>query len=160
MDDQAPVGAFPIRQDITVLPADDPAKLRLGWVVYERMGSPVLRHSKDSDEGRQMHIGQLLRLFYEPHAITKREDLKVGDVVYIYNNMPVIVSRVDGDSAVAHNVGRNADGTIWQGTGMWLMSYEHDKNDPEPCWNSGCFISDSAFKAIDFGDGAADRSKE
>jgi len=24
------VGAFPIRQDITVLPADDPQKLRLG----------------------------------------------------------------------------------------------------------------------------------
>jgi len=28
------VGAFPIRQDITVLPADDPQKLRLGWVIY------------------------------------------------------------------------------------------------------------------------------
>ncbi len=32
------VGAFPIRQDITVLPADDPKKLRLGWVVYEEVG--------------------------------------------------------------------------------------------------------------------------
>lgn len=32
------VGAFPVRQDITVLPADDPKKLRLGWVVYEEVG--------------------------------------------------------------------------------------------------------------------------
>lgn len=32
------VGVFPIRQDITVLPADDPIKLRLGWVIYEEVG--------------------------------------------------------------------------------------------------------------------------
>ena len=36
------VGAFPIRQDITVLPADDPKKLRLGWVVYEEVGIVVI----------------------------------------------------------------------------------------------------------------------
>ena len=36
------VGAMPIRQDITVLPADDPKKLRLGWVVYEEMGVVVI----------------------------------------------------------------------------------------------------------------------
>ena len=35
------VGAFPIRQDITVLPADDPKKLRLGWVIYEEIGIVV-----------------------------------------------------------------------------------------------------------------------
>ena len=36
------VGAFPIRQDITVLPADDPKKLRLGWIVYEEVGICVI----------------------------------------------------------------------------------------------------------------------
>ncbi len=36
------VGAFPIRQDITVLPADDPKKLRLGWVIYEEVGVAVV----------------------------------------------------------------------------------------------------------------------
>ena len=36
------VGAFPIRQDITVLPADDPKKLRLGWVIYEEIGIVVM----------------------------------------------------------------------------------------------------------------------
>jgi hypothetical protein len=36
------VGAFPIRQDVTVLPADDPAKLRIGWVIYEEVGIAVI----------------------------------------------------------------------------------------------------------------------
>ena len=36
------VGAFPVRQDITVLPADDPKKLRLGWVIYEEVGIVVV----------------------------------------------------------------------------------------------------------------------
>lgn len=36
------VGAFPIRQDITVLPADDPKKLRIGWVIYEEIGIVIV----------------------------------------------------------------------------------------------------------------------
>lgn len=36
------VGAMPVRQDITVLPADDPKNLRLGWVVYEELGIAVI----------------------------------------------------------------------------------------------------------------------
>ena len=36
------VGAFPVRQDITVLPADDPKKLRLGWVIYEEVGVVII----------------------------------------------------------------------------------------------------------------------
>lgn len=36
------VGAIPVRQDITVLPADDPKNLRLGWVIYEELGIGVI----------------------------------------------------------------------------------------------------------------------
>jgi hypothetical protein len=36
------VGAMPVKQDITVLPADDPKRLRLGWVVYEEIGFAVI----------------------------------------------------------------------------------------------------------------------
>ncbi len=36
------VGAMPVRQDITVLPADDPKRLRLGWVVFEEVGFGVI----------------------------------------------------------------------------------------------------------------------
>lgn len=36
------VGAIPVRQDITVLPADNPKELRLGWVIYEEIGIVVI----------------------------------------------------------------------------------------------------------------------
>jgi hypothetical protein len=36
------VGAIPVRQDITVLPADDPKRLRLGWVIFEELGFAVI----------------------------------------------------------------------------------------------------------------------
>lgn len=36
------VGAIPVRQDITVLPADDPKNLRLGWVIFEEIGVVVI----------------------------------------------------------------------------------------------------------------------
>jgi len=35
------VGVMPVRQEITVIPADKPSKLRLGWVVYEEIGLSV-----------------------------------------------------------------------------------------------------------------------
>ena len=36
------VGAMPVRQDITVLPADKPEMLRLGWVIYEEIGVAII----------------------------------------------------------------------------------------------------------------------
>ena len=35
------VGVMPIRQDIQVIPADAPEKLRVGWVIYEEIGAAV-----------------------------------------------------------------------------------------------------------------------
>jgi hypothetical protein len=35
------VGPMPIRQDIEVLPADEPKQLKLGWVVNEIIGIAV-----------------------------------------------------------------------------------------------------------------------
>lgn len=36
------IGAMPVRQDITVLPADNPKELRLGWVIYQEIGIAIL----------------------------------------------------------------------------------------------------------------------
>lgn len=36
------VGVMPIRQDIQVIPADIPERLRIGWVVYEEIGMAVV----------------------------------------------------------------------------------------------------------------------
>jgi hypothetical protein len=35
-------GVIPIRQDVNVIPADKPERLRLGWVVYEELGIAVV----------------------------------------------------------------------------------------------------------------------
>lgn len=43
-----PIGIFnclttkEVTKEITILPADDPKKLRLGWVVYEEVGFAVI----------------------------------------------------------------------------------------------------------------------
>jgi len=39
---------IPIRQDITVLSADDPKKLKIGWVIYEHSGPFMLPTDDDS----------------------------------------------------------------------------------------------------------------
>lgn len=39
------VGVMPVRQDISVIPADEPRRLSLGWVVYEELG---VRHSSST----------------------------------------------------------------------------------------------------------------
>lgn len=36
------VGVMPIRQDINVIPADDPKNLRIGWIVFEEIGCAVV----------------------------------------------------------------------------------------------------------------------
>ena len=36
------VGAMPVRQDVTIVPADDPQRLRLGWVIFEEIGLAVI----------------------------------------------------------------------------------------------------------------------
>jgi len=36
------VGVMPVRQEVTVIPADQPNKLRLGWVVYEEIGIAIV----------------------------------------------------------------------------------------------------------------------
>lgn len=36
------VGVMPIRQDIEVLPADEPKQVKLGWIVYELIGLAVV----------------------------------------------------------------------------------------------------------------------
>jgi hypothetical protein len=36
------VGVMPVRQEITVIPADKPSRLRLGWVIYEDVGFAIV----------------------------------------------------------------------------------------------------------------------
>ena len=36
------VGVMPVRQEVNVIPADKPERLRLGWVVYEEIGCAIV----------------------------------------------------------------------------------------------------------------------
>ena len=42
------VGKFPLRQEVTILPPDDPKKLKLGWTIYENHGPYYLPSKDDS----------------------------------------------------------------------------------------------------------------
>jgi hypothetical protein len=42
MEEPVEVGEFPVRRDLTVLPADNPDKLRMGWLIYEEVGIMIV----------------------------------------------------------------------------------------------------------------------
>ncbi len=46
------VGVLPLRQDISVLPADEPKRLSLGWVCYESIGI-VIANARGCAVGRK-----------------------------------------------------------------------------------------------------------
>ncbi len=144
------IGAFPIRQDITVLPTGDPNKVKLGWVVYERLGCPLSTRAKDDPERQQMHIGQLLWPFYDPYAVTRPEDLKVGDVVWAWGYQ-IIVEEVTGDKGVGKFVRRDEEGNVWKGSALHLLEFVRDEK-PDPCWVCTCIINDYAINMIDLGE--------
>ena len=92
------VGNFPIRQDITVLPAGDPKKLRLGFKLYEgfeihwpadglllekEMSDPNnLEEIEGSERKKYIGLSHLDKEGNNEFAITKFSDLKVGDEIH------------------------------------------------------------------------------
>lgn len=64
-------GAMPIRDDITILPADDPKRLRPGWVVYEQPGIALVNQyaidriaiSNDSHKDIIGKLGEYMRKY-------------------------------------------------------------------------------------------------
>lgn len=51
------VGVMPIRQDIEVLPADEPKQLKLGWVVSEQIGIAIVNPRGVSKGNKSVVIG-------------------------------------------------------------------------------------------------------
>lgn len=51
------VGVMPIRQDIEVLPADEPKQLKLGWVVSEQIGIAIVNPRGVSKGNKSVTIG-------------------------------------------------------------------------------------------------------
>lgn len=51
------VGVMPIRQDIEVLPADEPKQLKLGWVVSEQIGIAIVNPRGTAKGNKSVVIG-------------------------------------------------------------------------------------------------------
>jgi hypothetical protein len=103
---------IPAKTEITVLSADSPENLSLGFQVWERQGIPL--STSPEEEVR----------------ITKKEDLKVGDVVYSYGMLGesirlTVTSTEEGNSTA--DVGDNFfcllefQNCPWRGP-LWLNS--------------------------------------
>ena len=52
------VGVMPVRQDIEVLPADEPKRLSLGWVVNEIIGIAIANPRGTAKANKSILIGQ------------------------------------------------------------------------------------------------------
>ena len=63
--DKQYIGEFPIRQDIELLPADDPKDMKLGWVIEEVCGAEVYKDAAQST------------------LLINYGDIQVGDEVYV-----------------------------------------------------------------------------
>ncbi len=125
-------GAFPIRNDITVLPADDPNRPILGWVIYEYMGHELTKEAFDLPMGKERSRAKE----YEASIIRGLDDLKVGDEVFAYCNMPITITEVNGDTATGEQE-------------HLLMVLEHGKDDRN-CWVAGCMINKLCLDRVDF----------
>lgn len=123
------VGAYPIRQDITVLPADDPAKLRLGWVIHERLGIEILPF-----DPLVSTIEDLERL----QPITQEDGIKEGDQIFVHS--------ISG-WAVA-TVARTDTRPFYAETECNEYVLEFDRDDRH-CWVSTCQIS-KAINKVEF----------
>ena len=51
------VGVMPVRQDIEVLPADEPKQLKLGWVVSEIIGLGILNPRGVARGAKSVSVG-------------------------------------------------------------------------------------------------------
>lgn len=51
------VGVMPIRQDIEVMPADEPKRLSLGWVVSEEIGIGIANPRGVARGGKSVLVG-------------------------------------------------------------------------------------------------------
>ncbi len=150
------VGAFPVRQDITVLPADDPAKLKLGWKIYESIGSPIRRII--NGEGltpEQKYFDNKWPRDQEDnpihHAKIDSEDgIAEGDEVLVkdifdYHYEPTTITKRDGKFYAENECRLNAL--------EFRKNIDHpDFPDEKPVWISTCCINKACLDILNTGE--------
>lgn len=141
------VGAFPARQDITVLPADDPNKLRLGFVIREYIGQEIYRVKKDFSglSGEEFYDQiSLVPVFPDSgkpgseyfETIKSRDGICVGYrvVAHGWNWMQGVIVADGGDFRFESEGG--------------MMGFLRFGEDDRSCWVSTCWASKAALEKM------------
>lgn len=114
------IGGYPVRQELTILPADDSNQKPLGWIVKEYLGDELSRDPEKSE------------------TITVKDDLKPGDVVYAWCYKAIIQ---DDDGALYAKAGEH--------TTLALNFVEDpEKDDRAPMWIATAVINTRGLKRL------------
>lgn len=130
---------MPIRQEITVLPADDPKKLKIGFTIHEYCGFAIYRMSQEMMGRRGQAKCDSRRWEYDENdnpvdcrIIKSRDDLHVG--------MKVLVKTLFDYDYTVGVVERFDDGKPYVDMGGCIGTLEFGGDDRE-CWVLTCVIN-------------------
>jgi hypothetical protein len=118
-DDSEFIGSFPIRTEITVLPADEPKERTIGWAVVERNG------------------GEVYKLDADGINLTNFSDLKKGDDVLVPTLFGYVQMKITKRSRIKKTATAESEGTL-----AWL---EFSKDDRK-CWTSSSSMNKKLLK--------------
>lgn len=117
------IGEFPNRQDITVLPADDPKKMRLGWTIYENTGPFMLPSDDNScyetdqaDKFLGCHGSEVSKLKAHSWSVIRQLEFLSGQP---WNNLAlnyVMALRPSAIRVIRHGGMMTADAYTWRVT--------------------------------------------
>lgn len=116
---------MPVQDDITVLPADDPNRPRLGFIVKEYMGSEVYKRRPDGSVDTEITLKNL-------------DDLKVGD--------ELAIPWLTGGYALME-VHRGEDGKLFAQGQPHIAVLEFDVDDRH-CWTCGGIVNTRGLEKL------------
>lgn len=111
-------GKYPVRTELTVLPADDSRDRKLGFVVTEYMGSPVYKRYSDGT-------------INTANTLKAREDIQEGD--------ELAIPWITGGYALMR-AKRGEDGKLFAQGDPHIVILCFDEDDRH-CWTTGGFIN-------------------
>jgi len=114
------IGNMPIRQDIEVLPADEPKQMKLGWTIFEQSGGSIYLANDLSE-----------------NPISTRDGIKIGD--------EIIVPTLFGDIQMTVTELNDNEGTADSGYTLGLLEFGIDSRN---CWTSSSAINKKCLNKL------------
>lgn len=110
-------------QPLIILPADDPPKSKLNWVIREYIGSEICKSLEPGPDGY-------------PVPLTRFEDLQEGDEVYTWSGAMKFTVRKSPE-----------DGHLYGDCGRWRVILGFAEDDRK-CWVASGFVNLRALKKL------------